>query len=871
MILKKDLMARTYALTRKRDSEVIAGEGEKTELCVHVVLNVPRLQSLTYRVPESLVEVLVPGMRVMVPLGRRRMTGYVIETPRRLPVNGMVLRDVITVLENEPALTSELIGLTQWVAEYYCCGWGEAIRAALPGVRERKSIERIRLSEAGKREAVLEAAGLGLPGLGLERKESSLKARILNGLKGRGKKIDIFATEIGRGARTEIERLIEEGLIERVSTDEGGSGTKLIRCVRLLFRPDDAMFSKLKRRAPRQAGVLEMLGKAPGNFIPLREIEALAPGSRAACDALKNKGWIAFEEKEKAPVPSEAGLGEEAVPAIPQKLTNAQQEAYEIVSCDIRNQEFSVNLLHGITGSGKTEVYICLAEEALRFGRGALVLVPEIGLTPQLMGRFRNRFGERVACLHSGFPERQRAEEWRRVRSGSAPIVLGTRSAVFAPISNIGVIAVDEEHDASYKQEDVPRYNARDTAIVRARRARIPAVLGSATPSLESYARARSGAYRLIELPERPTGQRLPKVRLVDLRSEKGGDPKAPPMLSTILSDAIAERLRLNEQTLLFLNRRGFSSVILCRDCGKAIGCDHCSIPLTFHLQTGGGGGRLQCHLCDFSDRAPHQCPSCGSQRVGYFGLGTERVEEAVRARFPNAVVRRVDRDAVRRAGTFDEILGAVRRGEIDILIGTQMVAKGHDFPNLTLVGVILADVGLHLPDFRAGERTFQLLTQVAGRAGRADLPGEVIIQTFRPDHPAVVFSQSHDYQSFFDYESRNRFATGYPPYRRLARLRLESNKVEAAARAGEWVRNFLVRQGARPALPGRDDELSFVGPAPAMLSKVRGVYRRHLLLKSKSTKSLAGSLFELDESFHKQKRFGNVQLIIDVNPQSLL
>ncbi|MEE9255768.1 MAG: primosomal protein N' [bacterium] len=847
-------------------SETASPEDADAALCVQVALSVPRLQTLTYGVPEALAGALVPGMRVMVPLGRRRMTGYVVEPPRRVAAGGMELRDVIAPLEDEPALTGELIGLTQWVAEYYCCGWGEAIRAALPGVKERKSVERVRLTEAGRREAALEAAGLGLPGL---EGGGSLRTRLLSGMKGRQRRIDSLAAAIGRGVRPEVERLIGEGLVEKVSAEEGGSRRIPIRSAILAAPPDQETREKLSKRAPRQAAVLEILENAEDFRLPLRDLEARAPGARAACAAMAKKGWIAFgeiEEKPEAPAP---GAGEEEAPAVPDTLTPGQQTAFDTAAADIRGGKFSVTLLHGVTGSGKTEVYIRLAEEALRLGRGALVLVPEIGLTPQLMGRFRARFGGRVACLHSAFPDRRRAEEWRRVRSGEALVALGTRSAVFAPLPDIGFIAVDEEHDSSYKQEEAPRYSARDTAIVRARRAGVPVVLGSATPSMESYARARSGGYRLIELPGRPGGQPLPEVRLVDLRRERGGDPKAPPLLSHALSEAIAERLRRGEQTLLFLNRRGFSSVILCRDCGAAVECEHCSVPLTFHLHSeGGGGGRLRCHLCDLSARPPHQCPACGSDRIGYFGLGTERVEEAVRTRFPAARVRRMDRDTVRRAEAYDEILGAVRRGEVDILIGTQMVAKGHDFPKMTLVGVVLADVGLHLPDFRAGERTFQLLTQVAGRAGRAELPGEVIVQTFRPEHAAVAFAQTHDYAAFFEHESRIRSAAGYPPYRRLARLRFERRKKDAAARAGEWVRHFLDQYGARRSA---DAELAYLGPAPAMLSRVRGINRHHLLLKSNSVSTLAGALRALDEAFHRQKRFGNVQLVVDVNPQNLL
>jgi primosomal protein N' (replication factor Y) len=883
--------ARTYRLNAAKsppgEKEVPDGGSGRTgggfataTLCVEVAVNVPRLGPLTYRVPEELAGALIPGVRVMVPLGRRRMTGYVVSPPAPLQGEGpgpASLKDVIRLLDEEPVLTGEMIALTRWVADYYCCGWGEAIRAALPGVGERKSVERVRLTEAGRSEAALEASGLGLPGLGGE-KDAPLRARVLAALKARPRRLDQLAAAAGRGARQEAGRLIDEGLAEKVSAEEGGSAPRVVRWVRLVEMPEGALGENLDSRAPRQAAVLQLIENTEDKRIMLRELERLSPGARGACAGMAKKGWVILEDG-PPPDPStdDAPAGHIPAGAIrpPEgvELTPAQRTAFDAVAAGIRTQTYSVTLLHGVTGSGKTEVYLRLAQEALDAGRGALILVPEIGLTPQLLGRFQSRFGGHVACLHSAYPERKRAAEWRRVRSGEAPVVIGTRSAVYAPLPDIGFIAVDEEHDASYKQDDAPRYNARDTAIVRARRAGVPIVLGSATPSLESYSRAAAGAYRLMTLPARPGGRPLPEVRLVDLRRERGGDPKAPPLLSKQLAGAIHERLERGEQCLLFLNRRGFSSVILCRDCGASAECQNCSVPLTFHLNAGGGAGRLQCHLCDLSMPPPTTCPHCGSGRVAYFGLGTERVEEAVRARFPRARVRRMDRDTVRRSGAYDEILGAVRKGEVDILIGTQMVAKGHDFPRMTLVGVILADVGLHLPDFRAGERTFQLLTQVAGRAGRADLPGEVIVQTFRPGHYAVTCAREHDYAAFYEIESRARRETGYPPYRRLARLRFEARQSSVAASAGAWTRNFMEKNGALPSTRshGGDAELVFLGPAPAMLARVRGIHRHHMLLKSTTARRLSEALRALDEEFHNQKNFGSVHLIIDVNPQSLL
>ncbi len=838
---------------------------------VEVALSVPQLNPLTYRVEHEFSERLAPGLRVLVPLGNRKVTGYVIQPPGENPPPGVEpssIKSVLEMIDDEPLLTPELLELTGWVAEYYCCGWGEALKFALPSHKEKKTVERYRLSEAGRLEAAFEEGGLSLPGLKPSDGKGSHKARILVALRKGPRTLHSLTASFGRGTRPELMRLVDAGFVEKIVDAVGGSKQRKAKFVRLCRKPEEDDLRNLEKRAKRQAEILRLLDRAQDKRMRLGELEILSKGARAACAALEKKGWVEVEEgllpdaedmKEPSPSPIAPSMG----------LTDEQKESYELVKTDIEQKNFSVTLLHGVTGSGKTEVYIQLAQKALENGLGALILVPEIGLTPQLLGRFQERFGHSVACLHSAYSDKKRLSEWRRIKNGDAPIVVGTRSAVFAPIPNLGMIAVDEEHDGSYKQEESPRYHARDTGIVRARNLGIPVVLGSATPSIESYTSARSGRYRLRLLSHRPTGGTLPQVRLVDLRKEAGSDPKTPELLTRDLAAAIGERLERGEQTLLFLNRRGFSSVILCRDCGEALQCPHCSIPLTFHRE---GGGRVQCHWCDYSAHPPNSCSSCRSGRVGYFGVGTERVEQAVKARFPGARVQRLDRDIVRRSGAYESIFGAMRCGEIDILIGTQMVAKGHDFPKLTLVGVVVADVGLHLPDFRASERTFQLLTQVAGRAGRADLPGEVIIQTFRPDHFAVQCARTHDYAGFYKREALARERMGYPPYRRLARLRFESKNKHLAAKAGEWVASYLRRHGA--AASGRaidTDRIEYLGPAPAPLVRIRGVWRYHMILKAKGSKRLGEALKSLAAEFEGQAFFSSVRLAVDVDPMSLM
>ncbi|MDE0333130.1 MAG: primosomal protein N' [Nitrospinae bacterium] len=844
---------------------------ETGNLYVEVALSVPQIRPLTYRVEHEFAERLAPGLRVLVPLGKRKVTGYVVHPPYENPPPGVEpgsIKSVLEMIDDEPLLTQELLELTRWVAEYYCCGWGEALKFALPSHTEKKSIERYRLSEAGRLEATFEEGGLGLPGLRTKQGSGSHKARILVALRNGPRTLHSLTASFGRGTRPELQRLIDAGFVERFVDAVGGSKPRKAKYARLCRRPEEDELKDLENRAKRQAEILRLLGQSEDGRLRLGELEVLSKGARAACAALERKRWIHIEEDI---LPDEEDVSDQIPrPGAPSMdLTDEQKESFELVKADIEQKKFSVTLLHGVTGSGKTEVYIQLAQTALENGLGALVLVPEIGLTPQLLGRFQERFGHSVACLHSAYSDKKRLSEWRRIKNGDAPIVVGTRSAVFAPIPNLGMIAVDEEHDGSYKQEESPRYHARDTGIVRARNLGVPVLLGSATPSIESYTSARSDRYRMRSLSHRPTGGNLPHVRLVDLRKEAGSDPKTPELLTRDLAAAISERLERGEQTLLFLNRRGFSSVILCRDCGETLQCPHCSIPLTFHRE---GGGRVQCHWCDYSAHPPNRCTSCCSDRVGYFGVGTERVEQAVRARFPEARIQRLDRDTARRAGAYESIFGAMRSGQIDILIGTQMVAKGHDFPKLTLVGVVVADVGLHLPDFRASERTFQLLTQVAGRAGRADLPGEVIIQTFRPDHFAVQCARTHDYAGFYKREALAREKMGYPPYRRLARLRFESKNKHLAAKAGAWAASFLRRHGATAAGLANDaDKIEYLGPAPAPLVRIRGVWRYHMILKARSSKRLGEALKSLVADFEGQAAFSSVRLAVDVDPMSLM
>ena len=602
----------------------------------------------------------------------------------------------------------------------------------------------------------------------------------------------------------------------------------------------------LDPRARAQRAVLEYL-LARGR-IPVEEIRAAFPRGRPALTALARRGLASLETV--APV---AGTGS-LLPAeeSPLSLTPAQAQALARLSAALGT--FRTFLLHGVTGSGKTEVYLQAIAQARAAGRGALVLVPEIALTPQLAGRFRARFGEQVALLHSGLSDSERHSEWLRLRRGEARICVGVRSAVFAPVADLGILVVDEEHDPSFKQEDGPPYHARDLAVVRARLEQAVCILGSATPSLETLENARRGRYESLALPQRIDDRPMPEVQLVDLSRLRRSSP-LPGLLSPQLAEALAETLGAGRQAILFLNRRGFQTLVVCRDCGREERCDHCAVSLTYHARR----GALVCHYCGASRRMDPTCPDCGGERAG-IGVGTEQVERAVKELLPRARVARLDRDAVTGAAKLAEVLALFARREVDVLVGTQMVTKGHDFPGVTLVGVVLADTAMALPDFRAAERTFQLLAQVAGRAGRGDEAGRVLVQTFHPRSPAIAFSVGHDYLGFAEVELENRRALGYPPFGRLLAVRVEGS--ESGARAAAEA----LGEAAGPALgPG----ITMLGPAPAAIERIRGKTRWHLLFKAPDAASLRRVHRALARAAARPP--GGAQVRFDVDPHSML
>ncbi len=607
---------------------------------------------------------------------------------------------------------------------------------------------------------------------------------------------------------------------------------------------------------PKEKNVLDYV-KAMEK-VAVKELNAEFKRPTDVIKRLSTKGLICVMEEEVSRVAckQKAGVGNWESEANPPLLTESQEKAFNAIKEAMDKGGFSPFLLHGVTGSGKTEIYLRVIENGLKRGKGAIVLVPEISLTPQLLNRFRSRFGDKVAALHSALSDGERFDEWRRIKSGEARIVVGARSAVFAPVEDLGILVVDEEHDHSYKQEESLRYNARDLALVRGKMVKGVVILGSATPSMESYHNAKTGKLNCLNLPVRVEERPMPQITLVDMK-----DTGKRQIFSSQMTESLQKSITEKKQALLFLNRRGFSTFLICSDCGYIFGCPNCSISLIYHQ----GAGTLKCHYCDYEQKAFPVCPACKGLNVGHLGLGTEKVEEEIKKAFPDARVARMDRDTVSRKGSHERILKSMEDGEVDILIGTQMVTKGHDYPNITMVGVISADISLNLPDFRAAERTFQLITQVAGRAGRGDVPGTVVIQTFSPDHYAIHAAAAHDMNGFYEEETRFRKELGYPPFARLISIKIKGNSEAGTAKAAEKLGRIS------------DEELrewkgiTVLGPSQAPIYKIRGKYRWHMLVKGKDSGKLHSFVRNLLLKAGGRPGLKGAELQVDVDPLNMV
>ena len=799
---------------------------------VDVSVPAPLDRPFTYSLPETLRHRVRPGSRIVVPFGPRKLTGVILRCHDEPP--NLATREALRLIDSEPVLDAELLSLGRWIAGYYCAPLGDVLRGMLPLASEIRRGKVWSLTDAGRdaaRQLLLDAA----PDDPVARILAMLEKRPLSAA---------YLSRILPLADKAIRSLDRKGFIaaEDVQTERDPLRAPATRLrVELATNPTEGKLNKPERE------LKAFLELHPGSH-NLKDLESMLAHSSTAARSLARKGVVTLTAET-------IGVTAGAV-RVPHTLNPAQQAAYDAIRLAIDAREFRAFLLYGVTGSGKTEIYLNAIQTVVAQGRGALLLVPEIALTPAMAGQFFSRFGDRVAILHSAFTDVERTDQWRRIRSGSASVVVGTRSGVFAPVRNLGLIVVDEEHDGSYKQEETPRYNGRDVALVRAQAAHACVVLGSATPSLESRFNAERGKYTLLTLPGRIEARPMPAVELIDMRQEFL-ETRQQATFSRKLIEAIGQRLENGEQTIILLNRRGFSSFVACRACGERVQCVNCSVTLTFHKRD----RRLLCHYCGYAEKVPSVCPKCASDHVYFLGVGSERVEEELHRAFPAARIARLDRDTVTGKRQYETILDGFREGSFDILVGTQMIAKGHDIPNVTLVGVVSADVGLGMPDFRAAERTFQLLTQVAGRAGRGSLPGIVLIQTINPDHYAVRMAAAQDYTAFYEKELAFRRAMSYPPFTAMANVLVRSEKKELALRMSGELGMLLTPP---------PEKLRVMGPAEAPVPRLKAEYRYQLLIKSASRIAL-NRLLQKVRAFAIDRKWPATALMIDVDPLSLL
>ncbi|MGB9432383.1 MAG: primosomal protein N', partial [Candidatus Acidiferrum sp.] len=814
-----------------------------TESYCNVALTVPLRTTFTYAVPEEMREHVQPGSRVLVPFRKKAMVGIVVEMTTEVP-EGTKIREIHKTLDLIPALTPKLLELGRWIASYYLAPVGEVFRAMLPPVTEISVKRQIVLTESGR--TLAEKLKDGTTLADLDGKEAEFLQR---GLEKKGERTF--------GARSKVEiapealqRLRRLGYLEIRETMQGRK-RKMQHVV--AWKGNIEPSAKLGEKEQRIRGLLE-IERGP---LPMPQLLKLAQVSRVLIERMLRDGLLEGWEEPIDPVedPFDTGYTPPA-----HTLNETQESAFNAIRARFELGEFGVQLLHGVTGSGKTEVYLRSVQDALARGKTAILLVPEIALTLWIGRQCRAWFGARfegVAVLHSALNDLERAQEWWRVRNGAARVVVGTRSAIFAPLENLGLVIVDEEQENSYKQEETPRYHGRDVAIVRAKLENALALLGSATPSLETYHHAVNGKYELLTMASRVENRNLAAVEIVDLRTDFQQTQEANPISQT-LHAAIAECLSFQTQALVLINRRGYSWSVLCRSCGASVQCVNCSISMTYHKNR----NRLECHYCGSIQTIPKACPKCESKYVYFFGEGSEHLEERLRKEFPVARIARLDRDTARTKQQYQETLGAFASGALDILVGTQMLAKGHDFQRVTLVGVISADSSLSLPDFRAAERTFQLLTQVAGRAGRGELPGRVLIQTYYPEHYAVQDAVRQDYVSFYERELHFRRMMMYPPFTSLANVIVRNANLENAIRWSRRLSEYFTSQSGKG--------VRILGPASAPLARLKKEHRYQFLLKSPKksvlTKILRGAL-----AFCDANEIPGTAVLVDMDPLSLL
>lgn len=816
-----------------------------------VVFPLPFRNAFTYSIPDEFETSVKIGVRVVVPFGKRVLTGFVVGITETTDIKEKI-KNVKDVLDENPIFDERALKFYEWISDYYISSTGEALKNSVPYGTEVESKRKI-VSDPDYCEELLEK----------EKKKTSLKAKVLAVLTQK----EVFSvSQIQKEVKNKnihsvLNRLEKAGAVSILNEIGGAKVRVKTQKFAGLNKPLDEIYDLIpviEKKSPKQVVVLlELLSNKTD--IALSELLDKTKTSASTVNGLEKKNFIKIYDKEIERVYSETY--KEAGKTV--QLSASQKIAVDRVGETLSAGKFETFLLHGVTGSGKTEVYIELAKKAVNEGKDVIILVPEISLTPQITSRFVNHFGELTAVFHSRMSLGERYDTWRGIINGKYKLVIGPRSALFAPLRNVGLIVADEEHDQSYKQQDItPKYNARDSAIIRAKFSNCPVLLGSATPSMESMYNALNGKYILLELPERIDNAKLPQIKLVDIVFEKK-KKQMESIFSKTLLDAIGGRITKKESVIILQNRRGFATQVFCNDCGEVITCDECSVSMVHHINK----NILQCHYCGIVKHVPKACPVCGSIALKFFGTGTQRVEDELDFYLPDVKIERVDSDSINRKGKLGEILNNFRKGEINILVGTQMVSKGLDFSNVTLVGVISAETSLWLPDFRADERTFQLLTQVSGRAGRSEKEGEVIIQTENAKNFVLQKVVENDYKGFYEKEIALREQGEYPPFTRLGLIEMKDEKEDRVKAAIKEFANYLKKY---------QKNLKVTPPAEAAIYRIKGQYRYQILIKSSrkidpSGKLLRSAIHNSYIEYMQKTRFKEVKVIIDIDPQSII
>jgi primosomal protein N' (replication factor Y) (superfamily II helicase) len=799
-----------------------------------VIVDVPARQTdktFDYLIPDEYIGSILPGMRIIVPFGPRKIQGFVVGLKDESDF--AKLKEISEPMDLYPVLTEELLDLGDWLAEKTLCYKISGFQAMLPAALKAKYEKKLILAENVDPLQL----SLNLQPFFINSREltwdEAIKHEILSDIQKEAgnKRIDVIYEVKERVRKKKLKHIIPELSIEELIIEK----------------------EKINTRAGKQKDVIDFFIHRH-KPIELRTLISELKISSQTVSALVDKKILIEKELEVYRDPYQDRQFKQTYPL---PLTEGQQRVILPIQQSILSDKHHVFLLYGVTGSGKTEVYLQSIQTVLEKGKEAIVLVPEISLTPQMVHRFKGRFGDKVAVLHSGLSAGEKYDEWRKIQRKEVSVVVGARSAVFAPFENIGIIIIDEEHETSYKQEENPRYHARDVAIQRAGHFQCPVVLGSATPSLESFARANKKVYQLLSLPTRMNNQALPAVEIIDMRDELRSGNRS--MFSSILFEKMKDRLEKKQQIVLFLNKRGHSSFIMCRDCGYVVNCPHCDISLTYHQSQ----QKMKCHYCGHEEYVPKQCPECKSEHIRYFGTGTQKVEEELGKVLPEARVIRMDVDTTSRKGSHEKLLEAFQNGKADILLGTQMIAKGLDFPNITLVGVLTADTMLHLPDFRSSEKTFQLLTQVSGRAGRHELPGEVIIQTYSPEHYSVELSGKQDYDQFYQYEMMVRKTHRYPPFYYLSLITITHEELMKVVSITEKITKYLRSKLSNNAI--------VLGPVASPIPKINNRYRYQCLIKYKQEPELSNALKIILDQYQQEMASSGLQITVDLNPYILM